>query len=137
MSARRRLGAPLGAVVVALAVGACGEDDFENDPRPAAPVERSVIVDDREVVVSPRQVGAGVVNFTISNQSRQRVTFTLTGPTEASSGPIPAGGVGSLKAALEEGSYEAETGDHSSGPRPGTLEVGPERPTSQNELLLP
>jgi hypothetical protein len=136
MSVRRRLVAPLGAVAVVLAFGACGEDDFENEPRPPVPVERSVKIDDREVAVSPRRVGAGVVNFTISNQSRDPATFTLTGPTDESSGPIPPGGVGILKAALEEGSYDAGAGDQS-GARPGTLEVGPERRTSQNELLLP
>jgi hypothetical protein len=137
MGARRRLVAALGAVAFAVvALAACGEDDFENEPRPPAPVERSVRISDREVVVSPDQVGAGIVNFTISNQSDDPATFTLVGPTDATSSEIPPGGVGSLKAALEEGSYEAGAGD-SSKAREGTLEVGPERPTSQNELLLP
>jgi hypothetical protein len=128
--------APAGAVVVALALGACGEDDFDNEPRPAAPVERSVRIDDRKVVVSPRQVRAGLVNFTISNQSDDSATFTLIGPTDAASGEIPPGGVGSLKAQLEEGSYEAGAGDGSTA-LTSTLEVGPNRPSSQNELLLP
>jgi hypothetical protein len=86
--------------------------------------------------VSPGKVGAGLVNFTISNQSEDPAAFTLTGPTDAASEPIPPGGVGSLKAELAEGTYEAEAGDESNA-RPGTLEVGPERPTSQNDLLLP
>ena len=136
MSVRRRLVAPLGALAAALALAACGEDDFENEPRPPAPVERSVRISDREVVVSPSQVGAGLVNFTISNQSDDPAQFTLIGPTDAASSEIPAGGVGNLKAELEEGSYVADAGEDS-GAREGTLEVGPRRPTSQNELLQP
>jgi hypothetical protein len=133
----RRLVIPLGAAA-ALAAGAagCGSDDFENEPRPATPVEVTARVDDREVAVSPAKVGAGIVTFTISNQSPDPVVFTLDGPTDAAADQIPPGGVGNMKAELAEGDYEVSAGEASDA-REGQLAVGPPRETSQNELLKP
>ena len=116
--------------------GACGEDDFPNDPRPPSPIELTAAIDDRTVSVSPRSFGAGVVNLTISNQTEEPTRLTLEGPTSAASPEIPPGGTGSIKAALEEGDYEAAAGAEI-GIKPAQLTVGPERPTSQNELLQP
>ena len=48
----------------ALLSGACGEDDFPNDPRPASPVELTAAIDDRSVSVSPSSLGAGLVVLT-------------------------------------------------------------------------
>ena len=121
---------------LALTLAACGEDDFPNDPRPPSPVELTAAIDQRSVNVSPSEVGAGIVNLTISNQTDEPTTLTLAGPTEASSGEIPAGGTGSLKTTLEEGEYEI-TADSGADVRPQTLTVGPERESSQNDLLLP
>ncbi|MGH2953268.1 MAG: hypothetical protein ACRDK9_04490 [Solirubrobacterales bacterium] len=128
---------PVGAVAM-LAAGAagCGSDDFENDPRPATPVEVTARVDEREVAVQPSQVGAGLVTVTISNQSRDPVILTLDGPTVAAADQIPPGGVGNMKADLDEGEYEVTAGEASDA-REGQLAVGPDRPTSQNELLKP
>jgi hypothetical protein len=137
MSMRRRVVAQLG-VLAALAVAAtgCGEDDFENEARPATPVELTAAIKDRVVGVSPSKVGAGIVNFTISNQSADPATFVLEGPTDDATEEIPPGSVVSLKTALEEGTYEATAGEDS-GARPDQLKVGADRPTSQNDLLLP
>jgi len=107
-------------------------------------------VDQRDVVVSPNHFGAGLVNFTITNFSDSPVRFTLSGPKNAASQPIPPGGpidssesptpvtpsTASLKVELPEGSYEASAGEGASA-QPDTVEVGPKRPSSGNELLLP
>ena len=58
----------------------------------------------------------------------------LEGPTDESSDEIVAGGTGSLKVALEEGDYQVSDGE---GARVTSSTVGPERESSQNELLLP
>jgi hypothetical protein len=137
VSSRRRRVVPLGTVaVLAAAVAGCGSDDFENLPRPATPVEVTARVDDREVAVSPSEVGAGLVTFTISNQSADPVVFTLDGPTAAAADQIPPGGIGNMKTDLAEGDYEVSAGDASDA-REGQLSVGPPRETSQNELLKP
>jgi len=125
------------AAMAALSLGACGEDDFTNDPaRASATINVAAKVDKREVVVSPNRFGAGLVNFTIANFSDSPVRFTLSGPKEAASQPIPPGAPGSLKVELPEGSYEATAGQAAS-PQPATVKVGPTRPGSQNKLLEP
>ena len=138
MSVRSRLIAPLGALVAAFALGACGEDDFENQPRPPAPIELTARIADDVINVSPsspEEVGAGLATITISNQSQDPATLVLEGPTDDQSDEIVAGGTGSMKVALEEGDYTVSTQD--SDARETKLEVGPERETSQNDLLLP
>jgi hypothetical protein len=125
------------ATLAALSLGACGEEDFANEPaRAAATINVAARVDEREVVVSPDRFGAGLVNFTIANFSDSPVRFTLSGPKEAATQPIPPGAPGSLKIELPEGSYEVSAGNATSA-RPATLEVGPRRQGSENDLLLP
>lgn len=134
----RRRGRALAAITVgltALAVAGCGRDDFENEPRPPVPAEISVEVEVDEVVVSPAAFGAGLANFTIANLSDQEAAVSIEGPTEDRSRDIPAGGVTTLKMELVPGEYDASVvgGDA----EPVAFEVGPERPSAQDELLLP
>lgn len=133
---RVRLGAALALAGVAATFAACGEDDFENEPRPPAPIEVTAAIDDEQVNVSPGEFGAGLVNITISNQTDEPTRLILEGPTDEESGEIVPGGTGSIKAALEEGAYEASAGADLA-IRPQTVKVGPERESSQNDLLLP
>ena len=82
---------PVAALAVALAISACGEDDFENDPRPPAPIELTALITDGEVKVSPSTagaVGAGLATFTISNQSSDPGALILEGPTDEASDEI-------------------------------------------------
>ena len=128
----------LSVVIAATAgVAGCGEDDFENEPRPAIPVELTAAIDKNGVSIAPSDPGAGLVVVTISNQTDDSTQLVLEGPTEASSGEIPPGGTGQIKTALEEGDYEASTGDSLSAIKPADLTVGPARESSQNELLQP
>jgi hypothetical protein len=117
-------------------LSACGEDDFPNEPRPPSPIELTAAIDEKSVSVSPEAIGAGLVNLTISNQTDEPTRLTLEGPTSETSGEIPPGATGAIKAALEEGDYEAAAGAEVD-IKPATLAVGPTRPTSQNELLQP
>jgi hypothetical protein len=138
MSVGSRLILPVAAVAAAFAISACGEDDFENNPRPPSPIELTALINDSEVKVSPSTaaaVGAGLATFTISNQSTEPAALVLEGPTDEASDEIPPGGTGSMKVALEKGDYVVSTG--MSDLRESSLEVGPERKSSQNELLLP
>lgn len=127
------------AIAAAVTVAGCGEDDFPNDPRPPAPVELTVSITDKRVSVSPNEVGGGLVNITISNLSADPATLTLTDPGGkeiVSSGEIVAGGTGAIKTDLAEGDYEVGAGADPA-VKPDAITVGPERPSSSNELLQP
>ena len=140
-SIRPRSGVTLVVVAaLAFAVSGCGGgEDFANDPRPAPPIVLTAKVDSKEVVVSPDKVGAGLLNITVSNQSDDPVRLTLVGPSpedNQESSEIPPNGIGNLKAALDEGDYEVNGGERSSA-KPAELKVGPPRPSSNDQLLLP
>lgn len=123
------------ALVTALAVAGCGEDDFENDPRPPVPAEVSVKIAKDGVGVSPREFGAGLVNFTIANLTRTPGTLAIQGPVDANSQEIPPAGTETFKVDMKTGSYEATVSGLAVAPFNFT--VGPERPSGQNDLLLP
>lgn len=125
-------------LVAAGALGAvgCGSDDHPNENRPPAPIEMTAKVTKQELTLSPTEVGAGLANITLANLSSDPVTLTLEGPDSLSGSTIAAHNVGTLKFDLSEGTYSVSAGAESSA-APTELEVGPERPSSQNELLLP
>jgi hypothetical protein len=124
------------AAAAAVSLGACGSDDVDNNPRPAAPINVTARVDSDKVVVSPDRFGAGLVNFTIANLSDSVVRFTLTGPRDTATPEIQPGAPGTLKVELPEGSYQATAGDGVA-IQAATVEVGPKRPSSRDKLLLP
>lgn len=134
----RRRGRALVALAVAagaLALAGCGRDDFENDPRPPLPAEVSIEIGKEEVVVSPAEFGAGLVNFTIANLGDTEAAIAIDGPTTAESDEVAPGGTTILKTEVSTGDYEAEAlGTEAS---PFRFEVGPERESAQDDLLLP
>jgi hypothetical protein len=124
------------AVVALVALGGCGRNDFKNDPRPPVPLEATVEITDSAVQVSPASFGAGLVNFTIANNSSGDAVFSITGKANATSEPIPANGNTTFKVPMTTGSYEAGVYRKAS-IKPAKIRVGAERPSAQNDLLLP
>ena len=122
------------ASLAAVAVAGCGAKSNPNDPRPPAQLEVSASVNSDKVQISPDKFGAGVVNFTVANLSGAPITFSVNGPKKASTVQIQPGAPDYLKMNLTEGTYQATAGSKI---KPATIRVGPERPSSQNELLLP
>jgi len=131
---RRRCAVAL-SVLAAAAVAGCGAEDFPNEPRPASPVELSARIDDRKVVLAPDETGAGLAVITISNQSSDDVELNFLGPSDESTNEIVAGGIGTLRLDLEQGDYDVEASVSSISS--GRLTVGPDRPSAQNDVLLP
>ncbi len=136
--ARRRARGLLALTVASAAVltAGCGGDDFAGDPRPPRTAEISITVGKGSVTVSPALFGAGPTNFTILNLEGEPTSIEIDGPVTAASDEIPAGGgTRAVKAVMVPGDYEAAaTGIEAV---PFTFEVGPERPSAQDELLLP
>jgi hypothetical protein len=125
----------------ALAVGACGQEDFANEPRPATAIELTGVIQKGKVTVSPRKVGAGPVTITISNQTGDPHTVALDGErTRAVVGPINPLDTATIQKTLQPGSYEVRAGSPkavSDEIRPATLTVGKQRKSSADKVGLP
>lgn len=122
-------------MLAALTVAGCGAEDHPNDPRPSAPIEISGKIDDKRVVIAPSRAGAGLAVVTISNQSSENMLLEFSGPSRGETSEIAAGGVTTIQLRLKEGDYSVEPS--APGIESGELTVGPERPSAQNDLLLP
>jgi hypothetical protein len=122
--------------LAAVAVGGCGRNDFANDPRPAVPAEVSVKMANDGIVVSPKEFGSGLVNFTIANLTETPGTLVIQGPINAQSPEVIAEGTATLKIDMDKsGDYEASADGIDAAPFSFT--VGPPRPSGKNDLLLP
>jgi hypothetical protein len=141
------------AVAVAVALAGCGGGtQFANKPRPAAPINLSVYVNDARVSVSPDTVGAGQIIFIVTNQASNTESLSIhpsgsPGQSLASTGPINPQATAQVTvdlggprdytiAAGKAGSNEAAR----AGPspiQPGSLHVGKPRPSASHALLQP
>lgn len=124
------------AVLGLLIFAGCGRDDFKNDPRPPVPLEATVEITDEAVQVAPSSFGAGLVNFTIANNSSDAATFSLTGPKDENSEPIPANGNTTFKVPMDTGTYEAGVYRNEK-IKKAQIRVGGERQSASGDLLLP
>lgn len=135
-----------GALLASLVLSACGEDDFENEPRPPVPLAITGVITEQQVNISPDDFGAGPIVLTISNQASESHRVTLEGTaddgTEISevTGPINPQDTATIQQSLPTGDYEV--GANSDGAlipeiRPAEITVGPERPSASDELELP
>lgn len=135
-----------GWVLAALTLAACGEDDFENEPRPPVPLAITGVVTEDEVTVSPSRFGAGPIVLTISNQTSRSHRIELQGQDESGTeiseitGPVNPQDTATIQQTLPPGEYQVSANSESprvSSIRPDTLTVGPPRPDASDELELP
>ena len=148
---RRRTFATLTVMTVAV-VGCGGGTQFANNPRPPAPVNLSVYVNDARVSVSPNAVGAGQIIFIVTNQASKTESLSIhpsgsPGRSLASTGPINPQSTAQVTvdlrgprdytiAAGKAGTSQAARA--APGPiQPGELHVGKPRPSASNALLQP
>lgn len=134
--------------VSALAVSACGaSSQGATTPRPPAPVNLTVYIDNSRVSLSPSAVGAGPVAFIITNQASQAEALAIlpkgsaAGQPLANTGPINPQATAQVTVNFSSpGAYAVSTGgDGGSGAtiRAATLTIGKTRPNSNNQLLQP
>ncbi len=135
----------------ALALSACGSSATGAiTPRPPAPVNVTVYIDNRSVSVSPSSVGAGAVEFIITNQAAQAESLAIlrsgasAGQPLADTGPINPRATAQVTVDLSSpGRYSLATagggvgGGSGSGIRAASLRIGPQRANSNNQLLQP
>ena len=133
----------------ALSVSACGSSaPASSTPRPPTPVNLTVYIDNTRVSVSPASVGAGPVEFIITNQATQAESIAIlpsgapAGRTLASTAPIHPQATAQIRVSFRSpGSYSVATGgggpSSGSAIRSASIHIGAKRPSSDNELLQP
>jgi hypothetical protein len=136
----------IGMVAIsALALSACGSTSSgATTPRPPAPVNLTVYIDNSRVSVSPSTVGAGPAAFIITNQASQAESLAILpsgGRALAATGPINPQATAQVTVNFtSQGDYSLSTvtGDGGSDPiRATSIHVGPARSNSDNQLLQP
>jgi hypothetical protein len=135
------------ALAAAFTLASCGSGDhkYSNAERPPTPIVISASIDDKSISVSPKKFGAGPITLIISNQSTasQQVTLETADDPGGSSpgvkaiqtGPINPRETASVKGDVKQGTYALKVG--ADGVRAARIEVGKQRPSSQNDLLQP
>ena len=136
-------------VGTALAVSACGSSSpAATAPRPPSPVNLTVFIDNSRVSVSPTIVGAGPVEFVITNQATQAESLAVlrsgasAGQPLADTGPINPQATAQVTVNFSSpGSYSLATGDGGRGSasaiRAASIHIGAKRASSDNQLLQP
>ena len=125
------------AAVAALAGGCGSDDEARSEERPPVPINVSVNLDEQRITAGPDEFGAGPITLLVANQSGAAQTLTLDGPRlRRSLGPVNPQDTATLKLVVQPGEYTLSAAE-SAGLREATLQVGPERPSAQNDLLLP
>ena len=122
-----------------LVAGGCGGDDeARSDERPPVPINISVNIGEKRITASPDKFGAGPITLLVANQSGASQTLTIDGPRlRRSVGPINPQDTATVQGHGRSPASYTVSADESAGLRAATLQVGPERPSAQNELLLP
>lgn len=132
---------PLLVCGLLLLLGGCGEEKFKNEPRPAASIDLTGVIQAKGVRVDPQKVGSGPVLITISNQTSEPHTVTLSGESvDETVGPIQPKDTGTIQKTLAPGFYQVKAGSDRAVAKElpaGQLTVGKKRPDSGNQLLLP
>jgi hypothetical protein len=133
--------AALATGVTVVLVTGCGTPDFKNEPRPPVPKELTGVITDKQVTISPNKVGAGPIQITVSNQTKDAHTLTLEGESVRERvGPINPLDTATIQKTLRTGSYEVRAGSSVAVAheiKPATLVIGKPRKDSNNQLLTP
>jgi hypothetical protein len=135
--------------VSALAVSACGSTSSgATTPRPPAPVNVTVYIDNSRVSISPNSVSAGPVVFIITNQASQAESLAILrsgSPGRAlanTEAPINPQATDQLTVNFSsQGNYSVSTGGGGAGSgssiQPASIHIGSPRSSSDNQLLQP
>ena len=129
----------------ALAVAACGSTSKgATAPRPPAPVNLAVYIDDSRVSVSPAIVSAGPVAFVITNQASQAQSLAVLASGRAAGQPLantgPIGPRATAQVTVDfssPGRYSLAAAGGGGAIRAAWIVVGKPRASSDNLLMQP
>jgi len=131
--------------VLAISLAGCGtKERTANELRPPVPIQLNASLMPKKILLSPNQIGGGPVTLIVSNLTAtdQRITFGSNSPSGTSdlrinsqSATIAPNNTALMKADLTDGTYtlsvEGDTIPAS------LLSVSGQRPSAQNDLMLP
>lgn len=140
--------------LAALLVAACGSTTplaFKGKSRPSPPVDVSVYVNHRQILASPDSVAAGLVEFTLANESSHTQYMLIwhhgyhsVAGQDHQSLPIRAGATAQLTLDIGPGDYEIGTAAEDPGASlddhyvtPASLRVRPAGQAGNSALLQP
>ena len=139
---RLRRASALVALACAAVASGCGASSDANENRPPAPINVTANISNSRVIIDPVAIGAGPIVLIVTNQSDASQEITLESAPSASTpgltettGLVNPTDTGQIQLFAPPGRYRLGVGDDAIDP--ATLVVGPERETSQNQLLLP
>ena len=131
--------------LAALALVGCGtKERTANELRPPLPIQLDASLMPKKISLSPNQIGGGPITLIVSNLtgSDQRVTFGTNSPSGSSdlridsqSATIAPNNTATMKADLTDGTYSLSVEDDAI--PASLLSVSGERPSAQNDLMLP
>ena len=131
--------------LVALIFAGCGtKERTSNELRPPVPIQLNASLMPKKISLSPSQIGGGPVTLIVSNltATEQRITFGANSPSgtselriDSQSATIAPNNTASMKAELSEGTYSLSVEGESI--PTAVLNVSGERPSAQNDLMLP
>lgn len=154
-----RRGWAIACLIAALAIVGCGKESHPNDPRPAIASEVTVAISDGDVSAQPSVIGVAgsnqnisqndgeggagissdtpvIVSFTVANLTTTKTALQIDGPRGFTSNGFLPNANGNFKVSLPTGLYRISATDIPSA-APATFEVGSDRVSSSNDLLLP
>lgn len=132
---------PLAAMILA---GCGSKERTANELRPPAPIQLNASLMPKKISISPNQIGGGPITLIVSNLtgSDQRVTFGSNSPSgtsdlriDSQSADIAPNNTALMKANLTDGTYSLSVEDDAI--PASLLSVSGERPSAQNDLMLP
>jgi hypothetical protein len=131
--------------LVALIVAGCGtKERTANELRPPVPIQLDASLMPKKISLAPSQIGGGPVTLVVSNltATEQRITFGANSPSgtselriDSQSATIAPNNTATMKAELSDGTYSLSVEGESI--PTAVLNVSGERPSAQNDLMLP
>jgi hypothetical protein len=144
LKATRKTSLALLAITALVLVGCGTKERTANELRPPVPIQLNASLMPKKISISPDRIGGGPITLIVSNltASDQRVTFGANSPSgtsdlriDSQSATIAPNNTASMKANLTDGTYSLSVEDDAI--PASIISVAGERPSAQNDLMLP
>lgn len=124
------------ALLAAVFVSGCGgTESYPNLPKPPPTLTVSVFVGEDEIAISPDSFGAGPARFIITNQTGTQQKILISTDRFDRETLVGKGQTANFKLTVEPGPLSISADNTAADSR--TIEVGPERPSAQQDLNQP